>query len=42
MVSAAHVIEQMILKKLYHGLGLRFEEKPGYDFSDYIRELREE
>jgi aspartyl/asparaginyl beta-hydroxylase (cupin superfamily) len=42
MVSAAHVIEQMILKNLYHRLGLKFEEKSGYEFPDYIRELRED
>ena len=42
MVSAAHVIEKMILKKLYRRLRLKFEEKQGYEFSDYIRELREE
>ena len=42
MVSAAHVIEKMILKKLYRRLGLKFEEKKGYEFPDYIRELREE
>ena len=42
MVSAAQVIEQTILKKLYSRLGMKFEEKKGYNFSDYIRELREE
>lgn len=42
MVSAARVIEQMILKNLYSRLGLKFEEKNGYEFSDYLRELREE
>lgn len=42
MVSAARVIEKMILKNLYRRLGLKFEEKPGYEFPDYIRELREE
>jgi hypothetical protein len=42
MVSAARVIEQIILKNLYSKLGLKFEEKNGYEFSDYIRELREE
>ena len=42
MVSAAHVIEKLILKKLYCRLGLKFEEKKGYEFSDYIRDLREE
>ena len=40
MVSAARVIEQMILKKLYSRLGLKFKEKTGYEFPDYIRELR--
>lgn len=42
MVSAARVIEQMILKNLYSRLGLKFKEKKGYEFSDYIRELRKE
>ena len=42
MVSAARVIEKLILKNLYRRLGLKFEEKQGYEFSDYIRELREE
>lgn len=41
MVSAARVIEKLILKNLYSRIGLKFEEKKGYDFSDYIRELRE-
>jgi hypothetical protein len=40
MVSAARVIEQLILKNLYSRLGLSFEEKAGYKFSDYIKELR--
>jgi len=42
MVSAARVIEQTILKNLYSRLGLKFEEKTGYEFSDYIRELKRE
>jgi len=42
MVSAAHVIEEMILKNLYSRLGLKFVEKKGYKFPDYIKELREE
>jgi hypothetical protein len=42
MVSAAHVIEKLILKKIYSRLGLKFKEKPGYEFQDYVRELREE
>ena len=40
MVSAALVIEKMILENLYRKLGLKFEEKEGYEFSDYIKELR--
>jgi len=40
MVSAAPVIENQILKNLYSKLGLKFEEKEGYEFSDYIKELR--
>jgi len=39
--SAASVIERLVLKSLYSKLGLRFEEKVGYRFSDYIKELRE-
>jgi hypothetical protein len=42
MVSAARVIEKLILKNLYSRRGLKFDEKPGYEFPDYIRELREE
>jgi tRNA1(Val) A37 N6-methylase TrmN6 len=40
MVSAAKVVEQIILKNLYSKLELEFEEKKGYNFPDYIRELR--
>ena len=40
MDSAAQVIEQIILKNLYSGLGLEFEEKQGYEFADYIMELK--
>jgi hypothetical protein len=39
MVSAAQVIENLILKNLYRKLGLKFVEKEGYEFSDYIKEL---
>ena len=42
MVSASRVIEQTILTKLYSKRGLKFEEKDGYKFADYITELREE
>lgn len=42
LLSAAGVIKQNILKNLYSKLGLKFEEKEGYEFSDYVRELRSE
>ena len=38
--SGALVIENLILKKLYSKLGLKFEAKKGYGFSDYVKELR--
>lgn len=41
MVSAARVIEKVILKNVYSKMGLKFKEKPGYEFSDYIKDLRE-
>ena len=37
--SGAPVIEKLILKNLYHKLRLEYEEKEGYDFSDYVKEL---
>jgi len=39
MVSAAPVIENLILKNLYSTLELEFEEKKGYEFHDYVKEL---
>ena len=39
--SAAPVIENLILKNLHAKLGLKFREKKGYGFSDYVKELRE-
>jgi len=38
--SGARVIEILILKNLYRTVGLKFVEKKGYEFSDYIKELR--
>jgi len=38
--SAAPMIEKLVLKNLCSKLGLRFEEKEGYEFSGYIRELK--
>ena len=42
MVSAARVIEMVILNNLYSRMGLKFKKKQGYEFSDYINDLREE
>lgn len=39
-ISAASVIEKMILKSLYSELDLDFVEKPDSNFADYIKELR--
>jgi len=39
--SAAPVIEKMILENLYSKLQVEYEEKDGYGFSDYVKELRE-
>jgi hypothetical protein len=38
--SGATVIEKLILKELYCKLGLKFREKKGYEFSDYMKDLR--
>jgi len=38
--SGAPVLEILILKNLYRKLRLKFVEKKGYEFSDYIKELR--
>lgn len=39
--SGAPVIEKLILENLYRKLELKFEEKKGYEFSDYIKESKE-
>ena len=39
--SGAPLIETLILENLYRKLGLRIEEKKGYEFSDCIKELVE-
>ena len=38
--SGARVIEKLILKNLYSKLRLKLEEKEGYEFSDYVKELK--
>ena len=38
--SGAQVIEKLILKDLYSKLELKFAEKKGCEFSDYIKELK--
>jgi len=40
MVSAAQIIEKTVLKNLYRRVGLEFVEKKGYQFSDYVEDLR--
>ncbi len=34
------MIEKLILKNLYSKLELKLEEREGYEFSDYVKELR--
>lgn len=36
----AILLEKLVLKKLYKKLGLKYEEKKGYKFLDYIKELK--
>ncbi len=38
--SGATVIEILIAKNLYQKVGLKFEKKKGYEFSDHVKELR--
>ena len=38
--SAAPMIEKMILENLYSKLQLKYVEKEGYGFSDYLKELK--
>ena len=38
--SGRPVIEKLILRNLYSKLGLKLEEKEGYEFSDYVKELK--
>ncbi|MCJ7632420.1 PAS domain S-box protein, partial [Candidatus Bathyarchaeota archaeon] len=37
--SGAFHIEKLILKNLYSRLGLRWEQKTGFEFTDYVEEL---
>jgi hypothetical protein len=39
--SGAVLIEKMILINLSSRLQLKYEEKEGYEFSDYLRELKD-
>lgn len=38
--SGAKVVEKVILDELYSDYGQDFQFKQGYDFADYIKELR--
>ena len=37
--SGAKVIEKLVLKNLYSHFGVNYQEREGYKFSDYIREI---
>ncbi|MBS7249937.1 MAG: hypothetical protein KIH08_05010 [Candidatus Freyarchaeota archaeon] len=37
---ASSPIERLVLKNLYSLLGIKYEEKEGYDILDYVTELR--
>jgi len=37
--SGAKVVEKLILKNLYSHFGVNYQEREGYGFSDYIREI---
>jgi len=39
--SGAATIERLILTRLYHKFELNLEQKYGYDFIDYIEELKQ-
>lgn len=38
--SGAHILERLVIKLLYSRFQLEYEEKEGYGFSDYVKELR--
>jgi len=38
--SGATVVESLIVENLYHRAGLKFRKKKGYEFPDYINELK--
>jgi hypothetical protein len=38
--SGAHVVEKIVLKKVYSSFGLQCRIKQGYSFVDYVTELK--
>jgi hypothetical protein len=38
--SGAEVIERAIIKSLYKKIGIRFEDKKGFGFMEYLNEAR--
>jgi hypothetical protein len=40
--SGARVIEKAVIKSLYRRLGLKFAEKEGFDFFEYLREAKKQ
>ena len=39
--SGAHVVEKMVLKKVYLSFGFQYRIKEGYNFIDHVNELKE-
>jgi len=39
LVAGAKILERLVLKDIYSSFGLEYEEKEGYKFSDYLKEL---
>jgi len=38
--SGAHVVEKMVLRKVYSSFGFQCRIKEGYSFTDYVSELK--
>lgn len=38
--SGAHVVEKMVLRKVYSSFGFQCQIKEGYSFTDYMSELK--
>jgi len=38
--AGAHILERLILQKLYSRAEVELEEKTGYEFADYVKETK--